>query len=417
MNRALLQQRLQNVLGIDLSYVLKNGGIVVLSHTVGTLCGFGITLLLGNFVDSTTYGQYKYVVAVAGILGAFALTGGPSAVLQSVAKGFEGAYLREERLTIQWGLIPLFLSGIGGIYYLLQDQLILGIGLILVSGLSYLQSIVSLHVAFLNGKRDFERLAQNQMIAGIVNLLGILAAVLLNLTSVLWIILAYNGSQLLFQLYARYTTRARYPMNNELDATESNLSRHISLSNITTVVAEYIDKILIFQFLGPYQLALYAFSVGIPDQVRSLNKLVNTIVVPKLSVKNDSDLKASVTRHTKTYFALTCVITIMFWFIAEPLYHLLFPQYVEAAKYASLYMCILPIVASGMLYGHALQIQNRIGSLYSTKFIDAILKIILFVLLIPRLGVLGAILGILIGKAVTMLVQFILYSRHTASQS
>jgi O-antigen/teichoic acid export membrane protein len=412
MDRVKLQRKLQDILGIDLSYLLKNGSIVMFSHTIGTLCGFGITLLLANFVDGTTYGQYKYVVAVAGILGAFSLTGAPSAILQSVAKGFEGAYAREKQLTIRYGIIPLLFAAIGGIYYLLKDQLILGIGLILVSVMSYLQSIVSLHVAFLNGKRDFKLLAQNQMIAGVVNFLGILIAIVLHFTSVLWIILAYNGSQLLFQMYAHRKTHALYLMNTELDQKESNLSRHLSLSNITTVVAEYIDKILIFQFLGPYQLALYAFSVGIPDQIRSLNKLVNTIVVPKLSVKNESDLKESVTKHTKTYFFITCIITFVFWFAATPLYHFLFPQYVEAAKYASLYMCILPIVASGMLYGHALQIENRIGSLYSTKLIDAVLKIALFIILIPHLGVLGAILGILVAKAVTMLVQFVLYKRH-----
>jgi O-antigen/teichoic acid export membrane protein len=398
-------------LGIDLSYVVTNGGIIAVSHTIGTGCGLVITLLLANFIDSTTYGQYKYAISVAGIIGAFSLTGAGSAVLQSIAKGFEGSYKFERRLSLGWGLPSIVISILVGAYYIAQGNPTLGWGIMLLGAIGYAQSILLLHTWYLNGKKDFKRLSHNQIFAALTNLCGVVLTVFAGLTSIIWLIVAYNGAQVLFQLYAAHQTERAYVPQGVSDPQEQTLSRHLSFGNIIPLVSEYLDKILIFQLLGPFQLAVYTFAVGIPDQIRSVNKLINTIVIPKLNEKDPKKLRASVRKHTKTYVIITFALVIIFWCIAEPLYSTFFPQYVESVRYATLYILILPIIASGMLAGHALQIERHIGSLYSIRLVDSLAKIILYITLIPKFGVLGAILSILIAKAATIILQIVLYVR------
>ena len=151
-------KKLQKLLGIDLTYVFKNGGIVTISHTIGTGLGFLVTVLLANFVDSTTYGQYKYIASVAGILGAFTLSGAGSAVLQAVSKGYDGSLFIERDRYIRWSTPSLIFAFIFGGYYIAQGDLILGWGVIIMTVINYIQNIYLLHVSFLNGKKDFTQL-------------------------------------------------------------------------------------------------------------------------------------------------------------------------------------------------------------------------------------------------------------------
>ncbi|MCF7815424.1 MAG: oligosaccharide flippase family protein [Candidatus Pacebacteria bacterium] len=409
---------IQKKFHIDIHYLLKNGTIISSSHAFGTLCGFLVSVLLANYIDSTTYGQYKYILAVAGIISAFSLTGAASAVLQSVSKGFDGSLEYEKKLSALWGTPAIIISLFFGGYYIYNDNYVLGLGVILMSTFVYLQNIFILHTSFLNGKKDFKNLAKNQVLSSITVVSSIACIIFFDATSVFWILLAYNGSMTLYQYLAQKRTLRFYnPDKNSVDVSEQALSRHLSVGNIISVIAEYIDKILIFQFLGPYQLAIYAFSVGIPDQIRSINKLINSMVIPRLSTKNDAQLAHSIKTHTRTYVIVTLVITILFWIIAKPLYSLLFPQYVEASWYASIYILILPIIAAGILHGNALQIQKKIKSLYSIRIFDSGLKIFFFVILIPHYGVLGAILSILLSKGATIILQMILFSRSEKDNS
>jgi O-antigen/teichoic acid export membrane protein len=394
---------------VDFDYIKRNGGLITASHIFGTGCGFIITLLLANFIDTTTYGQYKYAISVASIIGSLSLTGAGSALLQSTAKGYGGSYAYEQRLTIKWGAPAVFLSLAVGIYYLLNEDLVLGTSVALMGIIGYAQSIFLLHTSYLNGKCDFKRLSRNQILTAIVNLGGVGLAILLGFTSVIWLIIAYNGSQLLFQFFASRHTKNIYRPLGEVGPEEMKLSRHLSIGNIIPFVSEYLDKILIFQLLGPYQLALYAFAVGIPDQLRSINKILSAIAIPKLNPKGTSALRASVIKHTKTYVFISTLIMVAFWLIAEPFYEFFFPQYAGSAHYAMIYSLILPVIASGIFFGHALQIENRIAPLYSIRLIDSCTKIILYILFIPKFGILGAILAVLIAKTASTLTQIVFY--------
>lgn len=404
-------KKLQKLLGIDLRYVIKHGGVVSLSHAIGTGLGFVVTYLLANFVDQTTYGQYKYIVSIAGVLGACTLNGAASAVLQSVSKGYEGSLKIETRNYMVWSTPALILAIILGTYYIVMDDPVLGSAIILMTVINYIQNIYLLHVSFLNGKKDFTRLATNQIINASVVALAIFGITMLEMTHVIVIILAYHGSQMLFQIWAHRKTLKRHTPQPEVLETETHLSRHLSLGNMVVIVSEFIDKILIFQLLGPQKLALYAFSVGIPDQMRSINKVIKAILIPKLNTKTNPELSASVHTHTRTYVLITVLITILFAFLATPIYKLLFPQYVAAAPYASFYMLMLPIIAFGMLHGEALQIKGMIKEIYFIRFLEPISKIALLVICIPHFGIAGAIGAILTAKSIAIGLQIFFFLR------
>lgn len=404
-------QRLSKSLKVDFSYLFKGGFILGAGHTTVTFLGFALAFIFANFVESTVYGQYKYITSIVGILGAFTLSGVGTTIFQSVAKGYDGTLFAEQKQYLKWSLLSIIGSFVVGGYYIFKDDLLLGAGIILATVLGYIYNSLILHNAFLSGKKDFTRLTINYILNATILLISITTALFFELNSALWIIAIYYASQILFQIFAYLNTLRVYKPSSLVDASDKNFSKHLSLANIITSIAEYIDKILIFQFFGPAQVALYAFSVGIPDQLRGVNKILPTLVIPKLSTKDDVALRKSIYAHTLKYILAMSLIAIIFFFIAPYFYTLFFPAYTSAVAFASLYILILPITAISTLHGYGLQIKRDVKSLYIIRTTDSIIKIVLFIILIPLYGVLGAILSILISKATGVLLQFWFY--HT----
>lgn len=402
---------------LDLSYLLRNGFVLGGGHFSATFLGFLLTLVFANLIESTVYGQYKYVSSVAGILSAFTLSGAYTTVVQSVSKGYEGALFVEQKLYLKWSSLSILASFVVGGYYIYKNDSVLGLGIILATVLGYLYNFLTLHNAFLNGKKDFKRISRNLILNAAALLIAIGTALFFGFNTTLWIIGLYYGSQILFQIFAYWNTIKVFKPLDTVDHTDKNFSVHTSLGNMITFVAEYMDKILIFQFFGAYQVALYAFAVGVPDQIRSINKVMSTLIIPKLTSKDPDELERSVRMHTKKYILISVLTLILFYFVSPSIYNFFFPVYSEAASYASLYLLLLPITAICTMHGYAIQIRKDVKSLYIIKIVDSIGKIVLFVFFIPWLGVLGAILSILISKLCTALLQIALYHRYSQKQS
>ncbi len=402
-------KKLSKLFNIDLSYLLRGGVVLGIGHSFGVVLGFCLSLVFANYVDVAVYGQYKYIVSIAGILGAFTLSGVGTTILQSVAKGYDGTLFAEQKAYLRWSLISVILSFFVGGYYIFQGDTPLGAGVIIATLCNYLFNSLTLQNPFLSAKKDFRRLTINQILNAGILLITVSAAIFYGFDSAIWIIIAYYGSQILFQALTYLHMLRAYRPNKNTDPEDHHLSKHLSLSNIIISIAEYIDKILIFQFFGPAQVALYAFSVGVPDQIRGVNKLLGTLVIPKLSTKDNAELTSSIYAHTKKYLMVTSFITIIFYFLAPYFYAFFFPAYIGADKLASLYMLILPITALATLHGYGLQIRRDVKSLYIIRTIDSVAKIALFATLIPHYGVIGAILAILISKTIAILLQFGFY--------
>ena len=401
--------RLSRLFNVDFAYLLKGGAVLGIGHTVGVLSGFFLSLIFANMIEVSVYGQYKYILSIAGILGAFTLSGVSTTVLQSVAKGFDGTLLAEQKSYLLWSLISVALSLVVGGYYIIKDDFALGMGVILVTFFSYIYNSITLQGAFLSAKKDFKRLTVNQVLNSLILLGSIYWGVSHGFNTTLWIIVIYFCSQILFQGTTYFHMLRVHKPNSNVDPEDKYLSKHLSLGNIITSIAEYIDKILIFQFLGPTQVAVYAFAVAIPDQIRGINKLLGSLVVPKLSNKDDLSLKKSINAHTKKHIVFSFGVTMLFFLISPYIFKIFFPAYLDTANLASLYMLLLPISAFSTMHGYALQIKRDLKSLYIIRTVDSVGKIVLFVILIPLYGVLGAVSSILIAKLLSTCSQIFLY--------
>src|SRR3989344_7199459 len=89
----------------DMVYLTKGGTWMTAGSMVISFLSFLLAISFAHFVSKETYGQYKFVLAIAGILGTLTLTGLGSAVMRSVSRGFEGTLQYAFWTNIRWSIL------------------------------------------------------------------------------------------------------------------------------------------------------------------------------------------------------------------------------------------------------------------------------------------------------------------------
>ena len=74
----------------DMLYIAKGGFWVMFGQGMNAILSLGLLVAFANFLPKETYGTYRYILSIAGMLSIFTLTGMNSAVSRSVARGSIG---------------------------------------------------------------------------------------------------------------------------------------------------------------------------------------------------------------------------------------------------------------------------------------------------------------------------------------
>jgi O-antigen/teichoic acid export membrane protein len=75
----------------DMVYLAKGGGWLSIGQVVEKLSALGLAIAFANLIPQETYGTYKYIISLGGIIAIFTLSGLRTAVTQAVARGYEGS--------------------------------------------------------------------------------------------------------------------------------------------------------------------------------------------------------------------------------------------------------------------------------------------------------------------------------------
>ena len=140
----------------DMVYLTKGSFWVSIGHIASTLSGLALSLAFANLLPSATYGTYKYILSIAGILTIPTLSGLDGAVSQAIMKGYDGSFWEAYKTKMRWGI----LAGIGSlfvaIYYFLAGDQTLFISFLIAAFFLPIMDIFNLYGAILYGKKILE---------------------------------------------------------------------------------------------------------------------------------------------------------------------------------------------------------------------------------------------------------------------
>lgn len=393
----------------DMVYLAKGGFWLILGQTTTSLAALALTLAFANLLSVKTLGTYRYILSIAGILAIPTLSGMDTALLQAVARGKEGSFIPILKTKLKWGVLAAIGSiGVAG-YYFLQGNNTLALAFLIISCFIPLINTFIIYESFLQGKKMFGTQNKYRIITQI-SATCIVVLTLIFTKNIFLILLAYFASWTVLHFIFLKLTLNKTKLNKEQDPKTILYGKHLSLMSIMGRVVSNIDKIFLWHFLGPINIAIYFIALALPLKIKDILKVVPSLAMPKFSQRSEKELKNTVPKRMLQFFLIIIPIVILYIVLAPFIFKLLFPKYAEFVIYSQVYALALFAVPRSLL-GTSLTAKMKIKSQWTSNFILGPIYIILLFILVPQFGIWGTISAFLAIEVITFGLQFYFFKK------
>lgn len=397
----------------DMIYLSKGGFWLTFGQGVSILSAFLLSIAFANLLPKETYGNYKYILSIAGILAIPTLSGMNTALTQSVARGFDGSLFPVLKIKIKWGTLGSLASLVISAYYYLNGNEILAVSFLIASFFMPFMDSLLIYSAYLNGKKDFKNFSKYSIITKIIDAI-IIAALLYSTDNLLILIFTYFLINTSLRLIFFKLTAKNIPSENLVKDPETiSYGWHLSLMNIISTVAGQLDKILVYHYLGAVDLAIYSFATVIPENIKGVFKNINALAFPKFSEKTAEEIKKTIFKKMAKLIIIAIFITIIYIILAPFIFKLIFPQYTDAIFYSQIFsisIILLPITGITIT---ALQSQKAKKELYQFNIYSSIIEITVLFVMVYFYNLIGIILARIISRIISGIFSTILLNKNS----
>jgi len=388
----------------DMVYFASGNFWLIGGRIITITIGMTLTVAFANLLPKENFGTYKYILSVSGILTAFSLTGMGTAVTKTVAQGFDGIMKYSNRVSFIWGLVGSFLAIATSVYYFINNEKVIAYSLIILALTAPFSKVGSLSSSLLHGKKDFKRLTTYSVPRTIVSTLMMIIVVLLtdNIIIIVGSYFLLNAILSLLTYFLALKVHKPNPKNvsKEVEKETLKYSKHLSVMGVFTQAVAELDKILLWHYTGPVQLAVYTFATAPVREIRNLTENIFPLALPKFAARDFSDVKKNLPLRVGQMTLVILPIVVSYILLAPLLFKILFPQYLDSIIYTQLFALSLLMQPSGFISA-ALTAHAKIKQKYILTLTSSVFRIALFVLLIPSYGILGIVYSVLASEFLT----------------
>lgn len=393
----------------DMVYLATGSFWLNLATGINTILSFIALYAFGNFVTPEIYGEYRYFFSLYGILTVASLSGFNSAITRAAALGEDGELIRVFKIQTLGSLLGT-LGSLGiAFYYHTQGNPTLSMGFTVMGLALPLMESLDLYVGLLNGKKLFKETAIASIISQAFATGAILSAIAFH-TSVIPLLATYFISWIAVKTFFFIRTRALFTINSTLGEKTIHSGFNISAVNVLGQIANQLDRIALFHYMGAKEVALYSFAIAPSEQIKGLFKNTNALIFPKFSVRSEEEIRAGM-MHKMAIMGVAALLGGVLYVLAAPfIIGWFLPQYTEVIGLSQIYtlsllgvMTFPPIVAMNSI--------PKIKALYLANIISPIMNIALILVLIPTYGVPGAIAAKIIGRIANVFTTYAVFVR------
>ncbi len=395
-------------LGINLFYILKGGSFLTLGNFFSVAANFALAFFFARLLPKEIYGTYSYILAWISVLGIFALPGMDTAVIQSVSRGFESSFILGWKNKVKYGFMGTVASLLIGAYYNYNGNQILSLAFFAAAIFIPFLNSFQIYNAYLIGKKEFKTSAYYAMAGQVFIALVLITAVFLT-KNVIYLVAAYLLANLIPNVFFFIKTKMKIkPTDGEKDEGIIAYARHLSLINVISTIASYLDQFLAFHFLGPANLATYAFATSPPEQIKGLFKGLPDLALPKFSGRSEEEIKKTMMRKIVILSAFTVLIVGAYIVLAPWFYKIFFPRYIDAIFLSQIFALSILNTPPALIIS-ALTAHKKIKKLYLFNIISPLFQIIIMTVLTPLYGLIGLILARIIARTFTSFLSLVIY--------
>lgn len=381
--------------GIDLKYFVSGGFWAGLSQFVNGFLSFLLVIVFANLLPKETYGIYTYLLSLAGFFTVFTLSGMNAAVLQAVASGNEGVLKSSVKYQIKWNTaMTAVLFGLAG-YYFWHHNYTFAVSLAILGVASPLTNALNTYGAFLIGKKNFKLDSLFSSFSVLVYSLGMITAILVS-KEVWWLILVYSLTTLGTNIFFYFKTLRIYNPPETESPEAIKYGWQLTFIGFISPIVGQIDKIILTNFWGPAELAIYFLARAIPDRIYLYIKELVSVGLPKLAERKVEDINTVFYKRILQGLAIGILIAGVYILISPFLFKYLLPKYLESVRYSQILSLVFIFAAPTRYIGSLFAIKKMVRPEVFINLIANSFKIILYIIL----GIWGGIMGLIITELI-----------------
>lgn len=382
----------------DMVYLASGGFWLTSGQGVASISAFVLSILFANYVSPETYGTYKYMLSLGGLLVIPTLVGIPTALQRAIARGEDSAVQSALKARLIGGVFAFLGGALAAGWYFINGNTEFGTALLIVAIGTPLMEAYGMYDTVLQGKGMFRSSMQYFSASSIIATTALALSIFLSDGGLLTLVGTYFGAWVLVRVVSWWRTKRLLRPAPEANPGETVVyGFRLSAIGIVSVVASQIDKIILFQFLGPAQLAVYTFATAMPEQVRAALKSLTPLALRRFANRSASDIRDSIHRKALVSMLVAAPVILAYVLAAPYIYALFFPAYVSAIPYSQAF-ALSVLVVPLFLYSAAFQSQRAEKLIAISDISLNIIGILMLLILIPLYGLWGAIIARIAGR-------------------
>jgi len=386
----------------DMVYLAKGGFWLSFAQVVASFSSLILAVAFANLIAPEVYGTYRYVLSIVGILVIGTFPGLNMSAITGVAKGDEMSFWQLVKKKALWSLASTAVAAVTTIYYLINGNFLLASAVAIAAVAVPLLYTSGMYAALLNGRKNFQLLAKLAITSRIVTTTSLVITLFFT-DNVFALIVVYFLPEIFLQSIFLFFLHKNRPDKRESASGNDKLARfgfHLSMMEILKTIASQIDKILVFHYLGAAQLAAYAIATTAPGQIKGLMQNMTTLALPKFSNSKSEDIGKTLPGKLFRLELIIVAVIILYWIIAPLVFPIIFPKYINAIFISQVYALSLLFFPRTFL-STAMTAHMKQKEMYKIRILAPALRIAIFAIALPIWGIWGAVIGSIIGNALT----------------
>lgn len=379
----------------DMKYLLGGGFWITFGQLITGISGLILSYAFANLVSPEVFGNYRFILSVVGVLGALTLPGLATSIVRAVALNERGVFAHSLMVRMRWGVLASVIAlGIATYYYVVEQNIELALALVVAAIFLPLFEPVQMYSSYLSGKKDFKRTSMYLTLAHLAGTLGVIGTLFYS-TELLVLVIAYFVSYTTAHAMMLMFVINKYREVLVLDATHTETieyGKHLSYINGFYVITTHIDKVLVFYFLGPIDLAIYTFATLFPDYIRNMTRTISTVALPKFAERSMKEIGHTIYARMTLFGVFLLGIAGIYALLAPYLFELLFPQYLASIPYTQL-LSLTILGALMSIPNTILRAHKKVKELYTLQISGSVIQIFSLVIGVAFFGIMGAIVA------------------------
>lgn len=375
--------------------IIKNG----IFSVSNTLIIFGIQFILSAFLARVFsidfYGNFQFIREIIVFLMIFSIPGLRTVIYKDSAQNYDGVYSKSIKLRLKGSLISSILLILIGCFFFIflnsDDNNLIALSMIICSLITPFYYSLDVWKFVLRGKEKFIYLFIFNFLSSIITLVLIYISVqYFKINNLALMILLYYFPQTFINILA-FKYCKKFLNNTKIQRDWKKHGFSLTVLDISSVIYSSLAPIIIGLLLSIDQVAIYSVAFQIVSVFILLTSAISEIFLPRLfRSKNEFVIKEVI-----IIFIISFSIPIILGFVIEiPILIIFTEKYASAVPYCQLFLFVIPFKILTFFLGTFLIKHNMNREINVSKVFTIIGTILLQIILIPILGIYGAIIGL-----------------------